>query len=181
MINLHQKALEEAKGWEYARLKLFGFDNLPHYSCRNIAEFLENRVQIGVMREVAVPRVVYFPHPKSDKDQLYLPIRLKDESESIEVYVRPHAFHTQSGQPLVNILQDLHQGYLFGYATLRNGIFDPTMFGDGTIDERIYLTGFKWSSNTRGKKIKQKKELSDLLEKLSGWIPEMEPDVVRER
>ena len=168
MIDLKEEELKQAKGLDYLMLKIFG-TYLPNYACRNIGEFLENKSSMGVMKQVVVPRVIYFPHPETDDEKLCLPIKLRDESGEVDVYVRPQAYHTESGRFLVNALGDIRQGDLLVYATLRNGFLDPTIFGDG-VDDRIYLTGF-WSPKIRRPKV----GFFDLVAKLSDLIPDLRP------
>ncbi|MBI2148286.1 hypothetical protein HYU23_01265 [Candidatus Woesearchaeota archaeon] len=170
MINLKEEELKRARRFDYLKLMLFGTD-LPNYACRNIGEFLDNKSSMGVMKQVVVPRVVYFPHPETSDERLCLPIKLRDESGEINVYVRPQAFHTESGRFLVKALDDIRQGDLLVYVILRNGVLDPTIFGDGVVDDRIYLTGF-WSPRIREN---QKPGLSNLVAKLSDLIPDLSP------
>lgn len=166
MIDLREEALKQAKGLEYWTLKL-GFTDIPSYACRNLHDFLNNKSSIGMNREVIVPRVVYFPHPETDGEKLCLPIKLRDETGEVDVYVRPHALHTETGRFLVNVLDDICQGDLLVYATLRNGYVDGTIFTDGK-DDSVYLSGF-WSPRIRN----PQSGLNDLVSKLSSLIPDL--------
>ncbi len=170
LINLREEELRQAKGFDYLKLKLCGSD-LPDYVCRNLNDFLENRSSIGLTKTVIIPRIVYSPHPQTTQERLYLPITLKDKSAEITVYVRPQAFHTESGQFLVTALDDLQQEDLLVYATLRNGIVTPSiiLYEDNLIDNKIYLTGFLTPKIKRPKK----SGISDLVAKLNHLIPNL--------
>jgi hypothetical protein len=167
MIDLRAEELREAKGLDYWKLRLFGSE-LPDYLCRNIAEFLEGRPQIRLMGQVAIPRLVYFPHPETDDEKLCLPIKLRDNSGELEVYVRDTAYNREAGKFLVDSLNDIREGDSLAYVVLRNGCVEPNI--DGNTDDRIYLAGF-WVPRI----MRRKKKLSDIVEKLSDLVPDLNP------
>lgn len=170
MINLREEALKQAKGMEYLKLRVFG-TGLPSYAFRNVHEFTNKRELVRVSETVVIPRVVYYPHPETNDEQIALPIKLQDGSGEVGVYVRPMAFNVEAGKWMIDSLAELRQGDLLVYAILLNGYQEPGILGcEGKRDDRLYLSGF-WSPRIR----KPKSPLFDLVSKLSDLIPDVTP------
>ena len=172
MIDLRKAELENSSGLDYCKLRL-GFSNLPRYAFRNLQDFQENRSSIGIATEVLIPRVIYSPDPRSTEGKLFSPIKLKDESGEVDVWVRQDAMHSESGTPLSSALSQLYPGELLVYANFRNGFPSSNLFGNGPEDNRLYLSGF-WSPRIR----RPEGGLSALVRKLGSLIPDFPSPLV---
>ena len=160
MINLKEKALElEENAFERFKIK-FGFKDIPDYACSTIQDFLENKKDIGIQKQIIFPALTYVPLDMNQRQKLgyeILPITLSDVTGKLEVYLMPN----MGGGFVAEHLKEMWAGGSVYNVLLINGVFWP--FKE-KADEKIYLRGIKPQIKKKQKEYSM--ELSELLSKI---------------
>jgi hypothetical protein len=177
MIDLKQEAIKiETSRWERFKLK-HDFRYMPDYACVSINDFLQNRTEVGLNKDVIFPSLTYLALNRDERENLgveVVPITLKDPTGKIEVFVRPMAHNIYGRFIVPDKLHEMWAGGTLFYPILKNGTFWP---GDSEPDTRIYLRGFEYHGPAKEQK-NLASVLSGILEKL---LPEanLQPVPVR--